>query len=200
MKQFLLSILVLFIALSLLASCLYMTSNGSASQAAETQINTSPMLTTTSGPPPTTDPLSSSLYKEFNMVIEGMVTDQRINELEHIAGPSYQVIGLDFVQENAPLPVLRVKTRCECAENGPCCNPNRTFIVTMVVLEKIYNNPAFQILQTPTPEKFSNMEIWCYDHANLTEVITVKWSDVRDFFQGSIDGFQLWARVTPQPH
>jgi hypothetical protein len=173
-----------------------MTSNGSASQPVATQTYIAPMLTAASGPTPTADPLSSDLYSEFNMKIEGMVTEQGINELEHIAGPSYQVIGVDFSQENIS-PALRVKTRCECAENGPCCSSNQTFIVTIRVLEKIYQDPAFQVLQTP--EKFSIFEVWCYDHASLKQVISVPWNDVKRFFHAEIDGFQLWALVTPSP-
>jgi hypothetical protein len=40
---------------------------------------------------PTEDTLSPAIFSELNMAIEGMVTSEPLNELEHIAGPSYQV-------------------------------------------------------------------------------------------------------------
>jgi hypothetical protein len=147
--------------------------------------------------PPTEDHISPVIFSELNMAIEGMVTAEPLNELEHIAGPSYQIVSVDLLPTDKIPTTLQVNVRCECAENGPCCNSTRTFVATVMTFRKIYLSGDIQ--KVHPYESLNILEVWCYDHANLTGVVSVPWADLADFFQGNIDGFQLWSDVIQTP-
>ncbi len=147
---------------------------------------------------PTEDTLSPAIFSELNMAIEGMVTSEPLNELEHIAGPSYQVVSVDVLPTDRIPTTLQISVRCECAENGQCCNTARTFAATIVTLRNIYLSG--NINEDKTPYATLNiLEVWCFDHATRTGVVSVPWTDVVRFFQHDIDGFELWANVTQTP-
>jgi hypothetical protein len=156
--------------------------------------------TPTSPPNPTADAASSIIFNELNMAIETMEITNKNNQLVHINGLGYQVTGVAFPQENNLL-VFRVQTRCECAENGPCCNPIQTFAATMGAMDV---NEAYQIdiiQRVQSVGAVNVMEVWCYDHATLTNKMSVPWPDVVSYLQdnANVSGFQLWAKVTPDP-
>jgi hypothetical protein len=147
---------------------------------------------------PTEDTLSPAIFSQLNLAIEGLVTSEPVNELEHIAGPSYQVIGVDVLPTDRIPSTLQISVRCECAENGQCCNTARTFAATIVTLRNIYLSGNLKQEETPYAT-LNILEVQCFDHANLTGVASVPWTDVVAFFQNEIDGFQLWASVTQTP-
>jgi hypothetical protein len=147
---------------------------------------------------PTEDTLSPSIFSQLNMAIEGMVTSEPLNELEHIAGPSYQVISVDVLPTDRIPSTLQISVRCECAENAQCCNTARTFAAAIVTLRNIYQSGNLNLDKTPYAT-LNILEVWCFDHANLTGVASVPWTSVVSFFQNDIDGFQLWASVTQTP-
>jgi hypothetical protein len=187
LKRFLLIIpVILFILLNACGSPTVTPEQGTATA----QAQTASMGTATLAP--TADVLSSLIFSELNREIESLETSTKFSQLEHIHGASYQVTGVSFPVRRDGTLIFHVQTRCECAENAQCCSPTHTLVVTMMVMDDIQGTLVTQIPPTVTV-----LEVWCYDHANLTEVMSVPWGDVKNFFLGYIDGFQLESKVTP---
>lgn len=150
---------------------------------------------TSSGSPPTADIASPDIYYYINMAIEDMERSTKFNMLEHINGSSYQVVYAGFKQENGVPTIFQLKVRCECAENAPCCNPMHTFVVTMQAMDDAYYEP---LILSGVPSSVMNLEVQCFDHTIFSGRMTVPWQKVVRFLQDDLDGFRLWAEVTPE--
>jgi hypothetical protein len=190
MKLFLLGVFGAFTLLALFFNFGTDFRNGSASAASTPQ--------PTSGPVPTVDTRVRTLYYYLNMAIENMEMSNKFTMLEHINGASYQVVYVGFQPENGAPTTLQINTRCECAGNAECCNPMHTFVITMQAMDEVIHNPTYGPLNTNVmPSSLTAMEVQCFDHTNFSGKMTMPWSDVVSFFQGSLDAFQLWSEVTP---
>ena len=153
--------------------------------------------TPTSPPLPTVDIVSPTIFSYLNRALEGLEDQTKFDRLEHITGASYQVVHVEFPRnETDGSFVFRVDTRCECALNARCCSPTRTFVVTLMAVG-IYQTEIMG--QVQSAGLVSIMEVWIYDHADLTDVVVVPWADVQSFLTGNIDGYQLAARVGQTP-
>lgn len=178
------------ILLLMLYACV--SSDDSSDPALPTQ--TGVMVTTASTLTSTPDFVSPAIYSQLNRRIEMAEPVAKYSQLEHIQGATYQVTGVQVVPIDSVSAILRVSARCECAENGPCCNASHTFIVTLIAMEESKEEWIGSV-----PGSVTVLEVWCFDHNNLTQTISLPWGDVIRFFDGSLDGFWLAARITPSP-
>ena len=143
------------------------------------------------------DTQSSNIFNYLNKALEDDIEfADKFDEVEHITGASYQVTHVAFLQdaENPRNAIFHVEIRCECATNGQCCSPTRTFVITLMAL----NDPNYQGSIRSEVQQVSiveDMEVWTFDHAVLTDEMSVPWADVENFLQGTINGFQLAAKV-----
>jgi hypothetical protein len=80
--------------------------------------------------------------------------------------------------------------RCECAGTSSCCIPERMFIVLTTAM-KI----EMQRIIRQVPDTVSNLRVGCFEHANQIGIIIANWEDMVGYLRGSINGFQLGARI-----
>jgi hypothetical protein len=148
-------------------------------------------------PTPTNEPDSglkvneAQIFTYLNMNIEGMEVNDKFNLMEHIKGPSYQVVRVRFPPDKNGIPIFHVETRCECAEDGSCCNSNRTFVITLMAMDGNNSETIISLV----PSNVQNMEVYTYDHANPGKVISAPWPDVIGFLHDQVSGLQLAAEA-----
>jgi hypothetical protein len=170
--------------------------SGSTSQAQATVTTTATLWVPTSALSPTADTAMPNIFYNLNMSIEDMERLTKFNELEHINGASYQIVHVEFRPENGVPSIFQVDVRCECARNDQCCSSTQTFVVTMAAMDAVNYE---QLLLNDVPASVRDLEVWCYDHASLDEVLSVPWVDVVSFLQDNLEGFKLWSKVTHVP-
>jgi hypothetical protein len=85
---------------------------------------------------------------------------------------------------------MRVDVRCECAINGQCCIPERTFVVTIASLKKRGEKILEQV-----PGTVNELKVVCYDHLTQVGVMSASWMDIKGYFLEQINGYQLGSRV-----
>lgn len=143
-------------------------------------------------PVPTFDNVSPMIYDYLNRVLENEIElSDKFQEVEHITGASYQVIDVSFPSNNDGTVVFHVSTRCECAANAQCCSSTRTFVMTLMAMDKSSSETIISLV----PQNAQTMEVWTYDHANQGNVMRVPWPEVIRFLHDEISGFQLASEV-----
>ncbi len=103
----------------------------------------------------------------------------------------YQVVDAGFPAEAGGTPVtFHVDMRCECAGMSACCTPERMFIVFTTAMKA-----EMQRIIRQVPGTVSNLQVDCHDHATRIGMIMAGWEDMTGYLRGSINGFQLGARI-----
>lgn len=103
----------------------------------------------------------------------------------------YQVVDASFpVDVDGKPTTFRVDVRCECASAVSCCTPERTFVVVTAAMKIGAEKVAMQV-----PDTVTSLQVVCFDHATQTGMMIATWNDMVSYFSGSINGFQLGARV-----
>ena len=133
---------------------------------------------------PTPDPNESKIVEWLNAELSNA------DALEQTVDAKYQVVDVSFPAVNGTATTIRVDVRCECARNGQCCIPERTFVVTVASLKK----RADKILEQ-VPGTVSELQVVCYDHLTEVGAISVSWADARGYLLEQINGYQLGSRV-----
>src|SRR5512133_4183470 len=77
-------------------------------------------------PSPTPAPKQAKLVEWLNEELSSVDI-----ALEQTMDAKYQVVDVSFPAPNGLAAVMRVDIRCECAANGQCCYPERTFVATV---------------------------------------------------------------------
>jgi hypothetical protein len=114
---------------------------------------------------------------------------RKVEELEFTMGASYQVVDVNFVEENH-VTVFQVKVHCLCAAKVDCCSPERMFVGVMRSME-VYGNSIVQYV----PASVKEMHVYCLDHGTQLAIMTAKWLDVTDYLNGRITASQFGSRV-----
>jgi hypothetical protein len=133
---------------------------------------------------PTPDPDESKIVEWLNAELSDS------DALEQTVDAKYQVVDVSFPAVNGLVTAIRVDVRCECAMGGPCCIPERTFVVTIASLKK----RAEKILEQ-VPGTVNELKVVCYDHLTQVGVMSASWMDVKGYFMEQINGYQLGSRV-----
>lgn len=133
---------------------------------------------------PTPDPDESKIVEWLNAELSNA------DALEQTVDAKYQAVDVSFPAVNGLATSIRVDVRCECAMGGPCCNPERTFVVTIASLKKRAEKVLAQV-----PGTVSELKVVSYDHLTQVGVISAAWVDVKGYFQDQINGYQLGSRV-----
>lgn len=133
---------------------------------------------------PTPDPNESKIVEWLNAELS------QADALEQTVDAKYQVVDVSFPAVNGAATTIRVDVRCECAMNGQCCVPERTFVVTVGSLKK----RADKILEQ-VPGTVIELKVVCYDHLTQVGAMSAAWADVKGYLLEQINGFQLGSRV-----
>jgi hypothetical protein len=181
MKRYLLIIPILLLVL--LNACGSGTEPNSATQ-------TAILWTATPSPTPMYAPNAFAILQILNVEIERIELLDDISWLEHMIGADYQVPNVLFQFDNGIATVYQVNTHCECTDGDPCCSPERTFVVTMMVMK------ARQADIVPlVPGTVMSMEVWCYADDNRQAIMSAPWYDTKNFLEGRLTGAQFASQV-----
>ena len=148
------------------------------------QTQTAIMWTPT--PTSTPDPNESNIVMFINEELS------KADPLEQTMDAKYHVVDVSFPLTVNGSTVYRIDVRCECPLNTQCCIPERIFVVTTNAMKS--SGDKEKIIKQ-MPGNVSEMKIACYDHTILVGVLAVRWSDVKDYLQEKINGYQLGART-----
>lgn len=146
------------------------------------QTQTATMVTPTNTP--TAKPKESKIVDWMNE--ELLKTDA----LERSLDATYYVGDVSFWASNGVSIIMRVDVHCECSTNNGCCHPERTLIKAIESMrqqkDKIFNE---------VPGTVSELHIYCYDHLAQYGIMGASWSDVRNYLDNNINGYQFASRV-----
>ena len=148
------------------------------------QTQTATMWTPTTTP--TQDPNESNIVMWINNEMSNA------DPLEQTMDAKYQVVDVSFPSSLNGSTVFHIDVRCECPLNEQCCIPERIFVVTANAMK---NSGEKEKIIKQMPGNVGEMKIACYDHSFLIGVVAAHWSDVKDYLQEQINGFQLGARA-----
>lgn len=111
--------------------------------------------------------------------------------LEQTLVAKYQVVDVSFPMEsNGVRATILVNVRCECATYGQCCNPEQMFVVIIQSMKQRQEKIIGEI-----PLTVNKMKVVCYDHMTQFAIMSASWSDVKNYLQDHINGYQLGSRV-----
>jgi len=133
---------------------------------------------------PTPDPNESKIVEWLNAELSNA------DALEQTLDARYQVVDVSFPVVNGLASVIRMDVRCECATNGQCCTPERTFVVTVGSLKKRSEKILEQV-----PGTVNELRVVCYDHLTQVGVMSASWMDVKSYLLEQLNGYQLGSRV-----
>jgi hypothetical protein len=106
----------------------------------------------------------------------------------------YWVIDASYFDSEIPGFVnLNLFVRCECAHNTTCCTPERSFIQAVDFL-KLSENKKNHLL----PNNILKLNLICSDHDRQIGTITVLWTDLMDYYNQKLDGYQFGNRIQVQ--
>ncbi len=125
-------------------------------------------------------------------IVEWMNTElSQADSLEQTLDAKYLVVDVSFLNGSSGLAeVMRVDIRCECANGGQCCYPERTFIAAINSMKKRNDKIIEQV-----PATVGRVKVICYDHMNQFATMSVSWADVKGYLQDQINGYQFGSRV-----
>lgn len=95
-----------------------------------------------------------------------------------------------LLPENKPPTTFRVDVHCECANNRPCCTPERAFVVTMWAMRERRDKISEQV-----PDSITELQVVSFDHSNQIGMVIASWQDVEDYITDKINGYQLGSRA-----
>jgi hypothetical protein len=126
--------------------------------------------------------------------IVGWLNDELLSSehaLQQTLDARYQVVDIRFpISSSNVAAIMRVDIRCECATQGGCCTPERTFVMVMEAMQKRHEKILEQV-----PATVSELRVVAYDHTNYLNTMAASWSDVKNYLNGDLNGAQLGARV-----
>lgn len=135
---------------------------------------------------PTPDPDESAIVLLLN---RGLA--ETADPLSLAIDARYQVMDVSFPSDAEGIPTaFRVDIRCECAGASPCCTPERAFIALTNAMQTVADKVARQ-----TPATVISLQAVCSDRAAQIGMMIASWADMLAYFRGTINGFQLGARV-----
>lgn len=103
----------------------------------------------------------------------------------------YQVVEAGFpLEPDGSLAVFQVDVRCECAGTSACCAAERMFIELTTAMKA-----QMQRIIRQVPGSVSTLRVDCYEHAARIGMIMAEWEDMLGYLRGSVNGFQLGARI-----
>lgn len=107
----------------------------------------------------------------------------------------YQVVDASFPLDAQGGPTtFRVDVRCECAGASLCCTPERIFVALTAAMKVDAEKITRQV-----PRTVVSLQVACFDHATQNGMMIANWEDMKAYFKGVINGFQLGARVMRLP-
>jgi len=177
----LLILALLLISALLLASCGDVLSAAQMASAVQTLTATVLPPTHTSTP----DPDESAIVMLLNKGLE-----QTSDPLSQTIDAHYQVVDASFqLGTNMQVSTFRIDARCECIA-AACCTPERTFVVIVAAMK-----PAMEKIARQVPSTVTEVQVVCLDRTTPVGMISVAWYDLKGYFTGAINGFQLGART-----
>jgi hypothetical protein len=103
----------------------------------------------------------------------------------------YQVLEAGFpADSDGSLSTFQVDVRCECAGTSACCTAERMFIVLTSAMRA-----EMQRIIRQVPKTVASLRVDCHDHATRIGMIMVAWQDMLGYLRGTVNGFQLGARI-----
>ena len=126
--------------------------------------------------------------------------------LQELEDPLSRTVDASYTVIQAPLKIrlgqidpsiLSIEVRCQCANNGSCCNVEHTF----VMIAKAMALKRSEIVGW-VPPTVVDFEILCYDHQSQIGIMSTNWVLMQGYIFGQIDGYQLGGAVqnpTPTP-
>jgi hypothetical protein len=135
---------------------------------------------------PTSDPDESAIVMLLNRGLVGTG-----DPLSQTIDARYQVLEAGFPADPAgALTVFQVLVRCECAGTSACCTSERMFIVLTAAMKM-----EMQKIIRQVPDTVATLQVDCYDRSIRIGMLMVGWEDMVGYLRGSVNGFQLGARV-----
>lgn len=137
-------------------------------------------------PSPTPVPNQAKIVEWLNAELSS--TD---HALEQTLDAKYQVLDVIFpLEANGTSTTMLITVRCDCATYGQCCNSERMFVVIIDSMQAKKDKIIEQV-----PATVGAMKVICYDHMNQFATMSASWSDVKNYLQSQINGYQLGSRV-----
>lgn len=120
---------------------------------------------------------------------------ETIDPLSQTMDARYQVVDASFPASADGIPTsFRIDVRCECISAANCCTPERTFVILTAAMKAVVEKIARQV-----PLTVANLQVTCFDRTAQSGLMIANWNDMVAYFTGTINGFQLGARVTKLP-